>query len=218
MLVSFTAASENLRDVLMFYPQTIRSEHNNQTSQVTVNLRLGENVIKIHQVDQRTRIFVFHQIQKFCSLLLQPWRKDRHGRNRLHVVSNPPYQNLLIRCLQSRVLRSEANEELVCWVAQQVLDLLGLVDENGTGLVDVLYEGDETVPVPGTGVLHHKLLVPVQPEQDRRLHRYVILEPEGQNFQLLYVYLNNNCQLKIHLNKLYKRTIKTTKHFRYRKK
>ena len=73
---------------------------------------------------------------------------------------------LLVSCLQSRVVRSEADEELVCGVGQEVLDLLGLVDQHGAGLVDVLDEGDETVPVPGTGVLHHKLLVPVQPRDN----------------------------------------------------
>ena len=77
---------------------------------------------------------------------------------------------LLVSRLQSRVLRSEADEELVSGVAQEVLDLLGLVDEHGAGLVDVLDEGDETVPVPGTQVLHHKHLVPVQPKHGGHLY------------------------------------------------
>ena len=80
---------------------------------------------------------------------------------------------LPISCLQSWVVRSEADEELVCGVGQEVLDLLGLVDQHGAGLVDVLDEGDETVPVPGTQVLHHKLLVPVQPKHGGHLYKYV---------------------------------------------
>ena len=78
--------------------------------------------------------------------------------------------NLLVSSLQSRVVRSEADEELVCGVGQEVLDLLGLVDQHGAGLVDVLDEGDEAVPVPGAGVLHYKLLVPVQPKHGKHLN------------------------------------------------
>ena len=77
---------------------------------------------------------------------------------------------LFVGCLQSRVVRSEADEELVCGVGQEVLDLLGLVDQHGAGLVDVLDEGDEAVPVPGAGVLHHELLVPVQPKHGKHLN------------------------------------------------
>ena len=76
---------------------------------------------------------------------------------------------LLVRSLQSLIVEGKADEELVCGVGQEVLDLLGLVDQHGAGLVDVLDEGDETVPVPGPGVLHHKLLVPVQPKKYKPL-------------------------------------------------
>ena len=46
MLVSFAVASENLCDGLVFYPQNIRSEHDNRPSQVTVHLRLEINIFE----------------------------------------------------------------------------------------------------------------------------------------------------------------------------
>ena len=73
--------------------------------------------------------------------------------------------NLLVSPLKILIIISKTDKELVGGVLKQVVDLLGFVDDDGAGLVDVLYEGDETLSVPGPGVLHDELLIPVQSEQ-----------------------------------------------------
>ena len=44
MLMIFTATSEHLCDVLMFDPENVRSEHNDHSSQVTIDLRLDKKI------------------------------------------------------------------------------------------------------------------------------------------------------------------------------
>ena len=88
----------------------------------------------------------------------------------LNPIGSQILGNLLVSFSQSRVVRGETNEELVRGVGQQVFDLLGLVDQDGASLVNVLDEGDEAAPVSGTCVLHHKLLVPVQPGDNTNLY------------------------------------------------